>query len=614
MSSEEKKNPGKPDADAARRTAGRVAAGNRALTDKAPPGQSVGSSSGVGGAAAGSGSPAKKAPRRRNTKPQQAVTAEGAAMQGGVGGGAVKSPKSNRARVKPKPPATATAAAAARSPGVSGQDKPAGGGAKARPSADAASGAASRAKGEKAKAPPTEEPVAAVGWQGTRAHKARSAASVASSSSSVPAGSEAGKARGQARAKGRQSNKQPGSAANSDWSVDQKAEQRPPRKNRRSRPKPAGTQRVQGVSESVAKSGASATTGSGVATPKVPTPAHAVASSAQRDAMCDSGLEIEAMGDIFSVSGAPQFQAQALEPVADGSTQLVPTKVCVRWLPVDLPEHVFWRSAEPSLPWFSAEGTGAVVQRERLVLTAMLPRDNRPQDGDAEEKECEGDGEDSEGTAISRDGISPTDPTTAVKADVYESANLSILDSRPYWRQFVPGKHYRTGAKPTEPSRAYIVFATPSEAEHFYRGFHGHGYSKNGVQSHAQVEIAPFQGVPWMVEAAVDPLAGTIDDDPDFKAFLDPRLAEADTGPKPESHATYAAAAATSSSTLGADDVAVAATPLIQYLRELKIKSSSTKSAKAAAAQKKASARQNKAAGSRKAKEAPPKKGRRQDR
>ncbi|KAJ1782619.1 hypothetical protein LPJ59_006764, partial [Coemansia sp. RSA 2399] len=54
----------------------------------------------------------------------------------------------------------------------------------------------------------------------------------------------------------------------------------------------------------------------------------------------------------------------AEEPVDESKTKPV-TKICIRWLPADLPEHVFWSSVEPALPWFDPENVGSVKQKDR---------------------------------------------------------------------------------------------------------------------------------------------------------------------------------------------------------------------------------------------------------
>ncbi|KAJ2451387.1 hypothetical protein GGF42_004266 [Coemansia sp. RSA 2424] len=287
------------------------------------------------------------------------------------------------------------------------------------------------------------------------------------------------------------------------------------------------------------------------------------------------------------------------------------TKVSIRWLPVDLPEHVFWRSVEPALPWFDPQSVGSLVQKEREVLhrPCSLPEavsaDNGAASAEAEatlEQDAapRDEGAESVGDAqvpLATGDVLPSSKgtTTMAMVDVYESRNLDRLDSKPYWRAFVPGKQHQSKAKPTNPSRAYILFATREEVDHFYKRYHGHVFSKNGAVSRAVVELAAFQHVPWSVGAStVDRLSGTIDDDPDFIAFLamDPNSIddgakdEATTaeGGRPLSHVSYAAAASSSANARSEGDArgsaaAETTTPLINYLRELKGMSAGRRSA-----------------------------------
>ncbi|KAJ2357164.1 hypothetical protein GGF43_001629 [Coemansia sp. RSA 2618] len=321
-----------------------------------------------------------------------------------------------------------------------------------------------------------------------------------------------------------------------------------------------------------------------------------------------------------AVAGTPaEYALPDQLTLGSGVERLEPaTKVCVRWLPADLPEHVFWQTVEAALPWFDPSRTGAVRKEDRLVLEASRTVDTdepRAEDesGSAAQEEPGADG--TGGPAL------PHAATKVVAVDVYESANLARLDGRPYWRQYVAGKQHRSRAKPTEPSRAYIVFATAEEARRFYQAYHGHVFSKNDVQTRAQVEMAAFQyvaraggsGGAWR-----DPLEGTIDGDPAFQEFLNPQAA----GDKRAlAHASYAAAATASSDASGP----AGETPLIQYLRKLKAhkpggrvpakvlaRPGNKPAASKAAASKPASSKP--AAASKKAKDGAPKKPRRQNR
>ncbi|KAJ2744399.1 hypothetical protein GGI20_003004 [Coemansia sp. BCRC 34301] len=289
-------------------------------------------------------------------------------------------------------------------------------------------------------------------------------------------------------------------------------------------------------------------------------------------------------------------QPQLASPLKDMDRKPV-TKVSIRWLPVDLPEHVFWRSVEPALPWFDPQNVGSLVQKERTVLRELCTHfETVSTDVEATLDQVETEG-DAQAPMAADDLPSSKGATTTTMFDVYESQNLVRLDSEPYWRAFVPGKQHRSKAKPADPARAYILFATPAEVDHFYKNYHGHVFSKNGVVSRAAVELAAFQHVPWSVVSAStsDMLSGTIDEDPDFIAFLamDPNAADDGVkgdaataeGVKPLSHMSYAAAASSSSANAKSegDTAAETTTPLINYLRELKGMPAARSSAKSPA-------------------------------
>ncbi|KAJ2664331.1 hypothetical protein IWW48_000848 [Coemansia sp. RSA 1200] len=329
------------------------------------------------------------------------------------------------------------------------------------------------------------------------------------------------------------------------------------------------------------------------------------------------------------------------------------TKVCIRWLPADLPEHIFWKSVEPALPWFDPEHVGSVTQREREVLCAVTEENDNENDDEFDRSAIEA-GAGAAGEPQIAEKESNDEPPSLLLAlaetkmamvDVYESNNLAKLDSQPYWRQYSQGKRHRSKAKPDDPSRAYILFAEAAEADHFYRHFHGHAFGKNGVINRAVVELAPFQHVFWTLPtaafAASDPLDDTLDADPHFIAFLKSEASKGKTGndnapsggsasssaPPPvtalaepqTARISYAAAAASlgkdsgSSGTQGSGSGSrkenKAVTPLIEYLRRIKTTGTArrpppTQAAKTAAASParplsstKASAVNNKAGG-----------------
>ncbi|KAJ2393544.1 hypothetical protein GGI05_002395, partial [Coemansia sp. RSA 2603] len=186
------------------------------------------------------------------------------------------------------------------------------------------------------------------------------------------------------------------------------------------------------------------------------------------------------------------------------------TKVCIRWLPADLPEHVFWKSVEPALLWHDPSVQGTVEQKQIHHAVAQLPTE-AGDEGEAPETT-------DEATEAPADAPQMLAPTVATTIDIYRSPTVDLLDQPPYWRQYIRGKQHRTRGKPNDPSRAYIHFATTEEVDYFYRRYHGHVFSKNNVISRAVVELAPWQQVER--GPGVDPLAGTLGDDPEFLAFL----------------------------------------------------------------------------------------------
>ncbi|KAJ2823248.1 hypothetical protein FBU31_004348 [Coemansia sp. 'formosensis'] len=321
--------------------------------------------------------------------------------------------------------------------------------------------------------------------------------------------------------------------------------------------------------------------------------------------------KVAEVGDAAGPAPQPRQTVQPVPPPKPVERKPV-TKVTIRWLPVDLPEHVFWRSVEPALPWFDPQHVGAVVQKERVVLRGLNPdletvaasveatasseSEAAPEQGSAPTDDAEAEC-DPQAPLAAADDLPPPSlgATTTAMVDVYESDNLARLDSEPYWRAFVPGKQHQSRAKPADPARAYILFATPAEVDHFYRHYHGHAFSKNGTLSRAAVELSAFQHVPWSAgTSAGDMLSGTIDEDPDFIAFLavDPNaIADleatagdgvAAAGVKPLAHVSYAAAASVTSANGVSDgdakDAKETTTPLIDYLRELKGKAMGARS------------------------------------
>ncbi|KAJ2795470.1 hypothetical protein H4R20_005867 [Coemansia guatemalensis] len=431
----------------------------------------------------------------------------------------------------------------------------------AKPNAAAAASSPAKGKGVK---PPAHVPDSSNAGAGGSAQKQRSKPNKprpAPSAAQVPPTEDAAaeKPRGQARPRRKQNSGKPGPAspaASASTAVPTKQPPAPkilqrnppkpkeqPRQQPRAQPKPKPTPKP--VAKPKTKLSAEPSS------PAVPTAT--VASVATVEA------QTAAVAD--TLVAAAERPASRPPPAPRSKPAHRSVKLCIRWLPADLPEHVFWRAIEPSLPWFDAASIGSVVQRKRFVLTALLPGHDQSQsdaDGLKATEPTEED-EGSEDTMTPQEHIATEGATTAVPQSFYESENLARLDCAPYWRRFVAGKQHASKAKPVEPSCAYIAFASDAEAGHFYRRFHGHVFGREGgVQWRARVELTAFQSLPVGEHAVPDPLEDTIDADPDFMAFLDPRVQQ-----KPPQHASYAAA-------VGGSEEKV--TPLIKYLRELKAK------------------------------------------
>ncbi|KAJ2611347.1 hypothetical protein H4S08_003202 [Coemansia sp. RSA 1365] len=385
----------------------------------------------------------------------------------------------------------------------------------------------------------------------SKPNKPRPASSAAQASPAEDA--EAGKPRGQTRPRRRQNNAKPAAAGPT---ASAPTKQPPALKIlQRNPPKPKEKTHQQGRAQPKPK----------------PTPKFAAKPKSKQ--LAEPNIPAIPTASVSSAATIEKRGILAAKTAIAGSTANIPlpaprskpvhksVKLCIRWLPADLPEHVFWRAIESALPWFDAADTGSVEQRKRFVLTALLPGHDHSQgdmdDPKAKEPLEEDDG--SENTMASQEHIATEGATTEVMQSFYESKNLARLDSEPYWRRFVPGKQHTGKAKPVEPSCAYIAFASDAEAGHFHRKFHGHVFGRaGGMQWRARVELAAFQSLSIEEHVVSDPLNGTIDSDPDFMAFLDPRVQE-----KPPQQASYAAA-------VGGSEEKV--TPLIRYLRELKAK------------------------------------------
>mmetsp|Transcript_18239 Transcript_18239/g.34736 ORF Transcript_18239/g.34736 Transcript_18239/m.34736 type:complete len:603 (-) Transcript_18239:278-2086(-) len=107
-------------------------------------------------------------------------------------------------------------------------------------------------------------------------------------------------------------------------------------------------------------------------------------------------------------------------------------------------------------------------------------------------------------------------PPTLSEDAFRQALPASILD-RCTWLAYYVGKH---GSKRTVPSRAYLNFKRMDDVLEFCSFFHDYLFvSERGSHFRAQVEFAPFQGVP-KARQRKDPREGTIDTDADYLEFL----------------------------------------------------------------------------------------------
>lgn len=154
-------------------------------------------------------------------------------------------------------------------------------------------------------------------------------------------------------------------------------------------------------------------------------------------------------------------------------------KVIVRRLPPNLPEHIFWQAASP---WVLRSDT-------------------------------------------TKGSVS----TEQISGNLAESFSKAPFADQTY---FIPGKlkdgsrrgvQADSSASPHTFSRAYIRFKNTDDLVKFYRGFDGHLFrDAKGNEYIAVVEFAPFQKMPGdgIRRKKQDTLAGTIEEDEDYKQFV----------------------------------------------------------------------------------------------
>ncbi|KAK1923594.1 Smg-4/UPF3 family-domain-containing protein [Papiliotrema laurentii] len=99
------------------------------------------------------------------------------------------------------------------------------------------------------------------------------------------------------------------------------------------------------------------------------------------------------------------------------------------------------------------------------------------------------------------------------------------------WRRYVKGTDDEARKAF---SRAYVLMTNVDDLVAFHRGFDGHIFrSKTGVEFQAVVEFAPYQKTPHKTKVKVDARQGTIEDDSDYKSYLE-LLAAPAPPPRPE--------------------------------------------------------------------------------
>ncbi|ORX91373.1 hypothetical protein K493DRAFT_339399 [Basidiobolus meristosporus CBS 931.73] len=103
----------------------------------------------------------------------------------------------------------------------------------------------------------------------------------------------------------------------------------------------------------------------------------------------------------------------------------------------------------------------------------------------------------------------------------FKSIQPYITDENIDWKLYVPGKISTNKNKENHFSRGYLHFKTIDDVILFHRGYDGHLFvDSKGNESRAVVEFAPFQKIPKENQKP-DPREGTLEEDPDYLAFLE---------------------------------------------------------------------------------------------
>ncbi|BEJ15359.1 hypothetical protein CspHIS471_0411260 [Cutaneotrichosporon sp. HIS471] len=99
-----------------------------------------------------------------------------------------------------------------------------------------------------------------------------------------------------------------------------------------------------------------------------------------------------------------------------------------------------------------------------------------------------------------------------------------FVEGKCAWRRYVKGRPGDAYGVHPQHSRAYVLMNDIESLIAFHTGFDGHIFrAKTGAEFQAVVEYAPIEKTPYKAKAKKDAREGTIDDDPDFLAFLENR-------------------------------------------------------------------------------------------
>ncbi|BEI84549.1 hypothetical protein CcaverHIS002_0411530 [Cutaneotrichosporon cavernicola] len=99
-----------------------------------------------------------------------------------------------------------------------------------------------------------------------------------------------------------------------------------------------------------------------------------------------------------------------------------------------------------------------------------------------------------------------------------------FVEGKYAWRRYVKGRPGDAYGVHPQHSRAYVLMNDTESLIAFHAGFDGHIFrAKTGAEFQAVVEYAAIEKTPYKAKAKKDAREGTIDDDPDFLAFLENR-------------------------------------------------------------------------------------------